>query len=104
MSAIEDRLLINTFLLTRSETVFKQIYRKHSLYLYRMALLLLNKDLQTAEDLLQETWIRAVENLQKFKWESSFRTWLCGILINCNREQNRKKQLYPTAIKFFHKL
>lgn len=92
MIEFEDKILVNTFLLTRSETVFKHIYRKHTLSIYKMALNLTSKNMHAAEEIVQETWIRAVSNLNKFQWNSSFRTWLTGITINCSREYNRRNK------------
>jgi len=92
MSDIEDKFLVNTFRLTRSEFIFRQLYRKHTVYLYRLALQLINKDIHSTEDILQETWMRAVENIGNFRGSSSFKTWLSGILINCCREYSRKKR------------
>jgi RNA polymerase sigma factor (sigma-70 family) len=91
MSQFEDKLLIGFFLLTRSETAFRQLYCKHSQYLYRLALQFTGRDHSAAGDIIQETWIRAIENLGRFKGISSFKTWISGILINCCREHNRKK-------------
>jgi RNA polymerase sigma-70 factor, ECF subfamily len=88
---MEDKIFVKGFLLTRSESLFRHLYRKHSIVMYRLALQLTNKDLVGAEDIVQETWLRAIESLQSFKWNSTLRTWLCGILINCAREHLRKK-------------
>ncbi len=95
MAQFENKLVVKAFLFTRSETVFRQLYRKHTLPIYRLALLSLNKDMRAAEEVVQETWIRAIEKLQDFKWQSSFKTWLSGILINCWREYKRKR--FPLA-------
>ncbi len=92
MSSFEDKLLVNAFLLTRSETVFRQLYRKHVLTIYRMALQLTNRDMIAAEEIAQETWIRAITHLKTFQWNSSLKTWLCGITINCAREWIRKNK------------
>lgn len=45
-----------------------------------------------AEDAVQEAWVRAVRLLAAFRWESSVRTWLCGIVINCCRERLRRRR------------
>lgn len=92
MNHLEDKLLVKGFLLSRSELLFRQLYRKHTLAVYRLALQLTNKDIQGTEDIIQEAWIRAVERLHQFKWNSSFKTWLSGIVINCCREHLRKKK------------
>lgn len=102
MQEIEDRVLIKTFLLTRSELVFRQLYRKHSLPAFRLALQLVNKDIPAAEDVVQEAWIRAVERLHEFRWQSSFRTWLSGIVINCSREHSRSKIIALEQPTEFH--
>ncbi len=51
----------------------------HGDVLFRFALLRV-KDAHVAEDLVQETFISALEGLKAFKGESSVRTWLVGIL------------------------
>lgn len=43
-----------------------------------------------ASDLMQETWLRAVRHLGLFRGQSSFRTWLTGIALNCYREWRRR--------------
>ena len=35
---------------------------------------------------MQESWIRAVGGVARFAWQSSLRTWLCSIVVNCCRE------------------
>jgi RNA polymerase sigma-70 factor, ECF subfamily len=92
MNHLEDKLLVKGFLLSGSETLFRQLYRKHTLSVYRLALQVTNKDVAGTEDIIQEAWIRAVEKLREFKWNSSFRTWLSGIVINCCREYLRKNR------------
>ena len=91
MNHIEDKILVKSFLLTRSEMVFRQLYRKHTLAVYRLALQLTNKNMQSTEDIIQEAWVRAIEKLPQFEWNSSFKTWLSGIVINCCREHMRTK-------------
>lgn len=86
----EDQLLVSGFRLSKSELLFRHLYRKHTLHAYRIALRLTNKDIIATEDILQESWIRAIDKLEQFKWKSSFRTWFIGIVINCTREYLRK--------------
>ena len=45
-----------------------------------------------ADDIIQDVWIRAIERLTHFKWQSSLKTWLSGIAINCCREYNRSRK------------
>ncbi|MEQ9423578.1 MAG: RNA polymerase sigma factor [Cyclobacteriaceae bacterium] len=83
--------LINEFLETRSEQVFRLIYRELTPQLYRMALRL-SGDEAEAQDAVQETWLRAVSQLDTFKGKSQFKSWLVGILINCCREKFRQQR------------
>ena len=50
-----------------------------------------------AQDLIQETWIRACSSLPRFQWQSELRTWLTGVLINCSREARRRREPDPEA-------
>ncbi len=73
----------------RGEDAFRVLYRRHTPVLYRLALRLLGEG-AGAEDVVQEAWIRAAERLALFRFESSLRTWLVGILLNCVREARRR--------------
>jgi RNA polymerase sigma-70 factor (ECF subfamily) len=92
MNHLEDSILVKGFLLTRSERLFRQLYRKHTPPAYQLALKLTDKDVPGAEDIIQEAWIRAVEHVHDFKWNASFKTWFTGIVINCCREYLRRKK------------
>ncbi len=52
---------------------------EHGDVLYRFALLRV-KDPHVAEDMVQETFISALQGLDRFKGGSAIRTWLVGIL------------------------
>ncbi len=54
--------------------------------MYLLVLRLLGRSGRHAEDVVQETWVRAVSALGGFSWRSSLRTWLLGIAVNCCRE------------------
>lgn len=87
----EDRRLVARFLRRREEGVFREIYRRHCGRLYRLSLRLVGGEKHTAEEILQEAWVRAIEQLPGFRWQSSLRTWLSAILINCSREYYRRR-------------
>jgi RNA polymerase sigma-70 factor (ECF subfamily) len=86
-----DRSLVERFLAERGETPFHELYGRHTPALYRIAWRSLAGVPGAAEDAVQETWIRAVRGLGAFRWESSLRTWLVGILLRCCREQWRRR-------------
>ncbi|HSL70694.1 MAG TPA: RNA polymerase sigma factor [Longimicrobiales bacterium] len=50
---------------------------------------------QDAEDVVQETWVRAVEGAARFEWKSSFPSWLTGIGINRAKELLRRRNQRP---------
>ena len=90
----DDRDLVSHFLRTRDESSFRTLYRRHTPKIYLLALRLVGGNQHDAEDAVQEAWIQAVRNLSAFRWESSLRTWLCGITIRCSRKLISKR--YPT--------
>jgi RNA polymerase sigma-70 factor (ECF subfamily) len=81
----EDRRLVQDFLRNKDEPSFRILYRRHTPALYALALRLLGGNRPDAEDAVQETWLRATQGLSVFRWDSSLRTWLCGIAIRCSR-------------------
>lgn len=78
------------FLRGRDEASFRALYAAHTPYLWAMALRLTGRREFEAEEIVQEAWIRAIERLERFRGESSLRTWLAGILVNCWRERRRE--------------
>jgi RNA polymerase sigma-70 factor, ECF subfamily len=50
-----------------------------------------------AEDVLQETFLKAFENLKKFRGESSFYTWVMRIAVNATLIRFRKSS-HPSTI------
>jgi RNA polymerase sigma-70 factor (ECF subfamily) len=88
--ASNERALIRRFLRDRREDAFCELYRLHTPRLYLLARRMLGRRHSEAEDVVQETWIRATKHLQDFEWRSSLSTWLGGIAINCSRETLRR--------------
>lgn len=91
MSQTAVDLDLERFLRLRDEGGFRAIYRRCTPRLYGLALRLEAGASEVAEDLVQETWIRAVRKLDSFSGRSRFETWLCGILVNCHREGRRQR-------------
>lgn len=60
---------------------FEDLAARHSAGLYRFALALSRKP-ENAEDLVQETFLRAFERREQFRGEASVDRWLRGILHN----------------------
>jgi RNA polymerase sigma-70 factor (ECF subfamily) len=83
-----DRDLISAVLDLRSEAAFAAIYERHRAVVYGLARRLAGAT--AADDIAQDAWVRAVHAFGRFSGESSLRTWLCGIVVNCCRERWRR--------------
>src|SRR5262245_26022215 len=83
---LSDRDLVERVTQRRDEDAFRQLYRRHSPALFRIAARLARKEATSAEDLVHETWIRAFDRLGGFEWRARLATWLTGILLNLVRE------------------
>jgi len=88
----DDRTLVDGVLERGDERAFRELYRRHTPYLYQFALRVLGGHEQEAEDVIQETWIRAVNGLAAFRWEAGLRTWLGGIALNQCRTVFRRRE------------
>ena len=87
----DDRRLVQRFLDSHDEAAFRELYRAHAAYVYRLALRLTAGKESAAQDIVQDTWMRAVPKLAQFRWQSSLRTWLCAELVNVHREELRRR-------------
>ena len=85
----DDVALVERFLRARGEDAFRALYRAHTPALYALAFRLTGGDRAEAEDLVQESWVRAVRGLASFRARSALRSWLCGVLVNVRRERIR---------------
>src|SRR5712671_8227950 len=65
----------------RDEAAVRAIMQSNNRRLYRIARGILRNDSE-AEDVVQETYVRAFTHLQDFRGDSSFATWLGRIAIN----------------------
>ena len=88
---VSDRELAEALLLYGEEEAFRELYGRHTPRLFQFVLRMLGGVEIDAEDVVQETWIRATQRLGEFRWESSFSTWLTGIGLNLCRDLWRKR-------------
>jgi RNA polymerase sigma-70 factor (ECF subfamily) len=86
-----DQALAEALLLSGDERAFRDLYGRHTPRLYQVVLRVLGGSEHDAEDVVQETWIRATEKLSSFRWEAAFATWLTGIGLNVARQILRKR-------------
>ena len=73
-------------------TAFATLVRRHQTAIFNFALRQL-RIRSTAEDVVQETFVRVVQNAAEFKHEARFVTWLYTIARNLCIDQLRKGAL-----------
>lgn len=86
-----DQALAQALLLRGDERAFRELYSRHTPRLFQFVLRIVGGSEHDAEDVVQETWIRATEALGAFRWESAFSTWLTGIGLNVARTLLRRQ-------------
>lgn len=89
---LSDRELGDLVVQEGDEGAFRTLYRRHTPPVYQFVLRLVGGNVQEAEDVIQETWMRAARGLEGFRWQSALRSWLTGIALNRVRELARKKK------------
>jgi len=94
-----DRALAERVVSAGDEAAFQTLYLRHTPRAYRFVLRLTAGNVPEAEDLLQETWIRAAHGLANFEWRSAFQTWLIGIALNQYRNAARRNARRVTIVE-----
>ena len=70
---------------------FEQLYRRHRDRIYALLWRLSGGDASLAEDLLQESFVRAWQKLHTFRGESRFGTWLHRLSANVGLSDRRTR-------------
>jgi len=78
-----DRVLVDQ-VVTGDLGAFETLVQRYQVRIFNYALTML-RDTGEAEDVAQETFIRAYRSLRRFRGESSFKTWLYAIATNTAR-------------------
>ena len=77
----------------RGDTLgYKELYGRYSKAMYNTCLRMLN-NIAEAEDVLQESFIEAFKNLERFEYRTSFGGWLKQICINRSINQLNKRKI-----------
>ena len=83
----------------------KQAYT-HIINTYKNALyatiLRMTKNPQTAQDLLQEAFIKVYEQLGKYDQRGTFKSWLYRVAVNHCLDQFRKKRIQHEQVEDMH--
>ncbi|QTD48222.1 RNA polymerase sigma factor [Sulfidibacter corallicola] len=91
MNKSEDAALIERFL-AGEEAAFAQITMKYRKQVYAIAYRFTRNHAE-ADDLTQETFIRAFKNLGTFRQEASLKTWLLKICTNLSINMTRSGRI-----------
>jgi len=69
---------------------FRDLVERHSRSVFRLAYRLTGHE-QDAEDVVQETFLKAFRQIAQFESRSSFSTWLYRIAVNCAHDLLRQR-------------
>lgn len=86
-------------ILAGDRAAFDELVRAHSSQVTSAARRFL-RDPNDLEDVVQETFLRAYQNLRRFRGQSTLRTWLIQIALNVCRDRSRgfwKRRVALTA-------
>lgn len=85
---------------TGDKAEFAQLVDAYSAQIYRLALKMLGNQ-QDAEDVLQNTFLKAMQSISKFEGRSSLSTWLYRIAVNESLMLIRKrKPVTPVPVDY----
>jgi RNA polymerase sigma-70 factor (ECF subfamily) len=70
--------------------LYELLMRRHNQRLYRVARAILRDDAE-AEDVMQDAYVRAYQNLSSFEGRAKFSTWLSRIAVNEAISRSRKR-------------
>jgi RNA polymerase sigma-70 factor (ECF subfamily) len=91
LDTLDDRTLVE-LARNRDEAAMRLIMERHNRRLYRTARSVLNDDAE-AEDVVQETYVRAFIHLDGFRGEARLSTWLTRIALNEALGRLRRQRL-----------
>lgn len=88
--AVEEDLSLVRRICAGERHLFHQLVRRYERFLYRAALAITHNPAD-AEDVVQETLLRAYEHLEQYRGEARFASWLTQIALNTARMKLRKE-------------
>jgi len=95
-SSLEDDVLVKRAK-GGDESAYKKLVNKYERALY-FHILKMIKDREQVEDLVQETFVKAFDNLNTYSTNYAFSTWLYRIATNHTIDYLRKKKLKTLSI------
>ncbi len=92
---LSDSALVSLYI-SGNENAFELLVNRHKNKVYTTILLIV-KDTETAEDLLQDTFIKAIHTMKsgRYNEEGKFSSWICRIAHNLAIDYFRKEKRSP---------
>ena len=90
--SLTDADLVARVLLDDDHHAFSELVRRHQSAVRGLLRQLTRADVALADDLAQETFLKAFKNIRTFRGEAKFSTWLYRIAYNCFREEARRRK------------
>lgn len=97
---LSEEQLIQLYLEKKDPAIFEELVRRHISKL-RNLIYRIVYDVETADDIVQDTFLKVYEKIDSFKGRSTFSTWLCQIGINMAlnyKKKNTRYQMIDIAI------
>ncbi len=70
---------------------FSELVKRHQRGMLRLSMRFM-KDLDVAQDVVQDAFIKSYEKIHMFEGRSSFKSWLCQITVNTARNKLRENR------------
>jgi RNA polymerase sigma-70 factor, ECF subfamily len=83
-----------------AESAFRELFGRHTPHLLQFVTRVLGASAADAEDVVQDTWLRAYPALVTFRNDSSFSTWLCSVGLRAALDSMRKGRRHVAETLF----
>ena len=97
---MSDRKLVEAVCNGRTE-MFGRLVERHQDRIYNSVYYMVSNR-EDAEDLAQEVFLKAYDNIHSFRQEAKFGTWLFGIMLNTVRSYWRKQSRRSGKLRLDH--
>jgi RNA polymerase sigma-70 factor (ECF subfamily) len=109
LAAVKQEIMFSSGVKTRDEDLVRKIrlgdskamqtlYTRHSQHLFTLAIRLTGSKAD-AEEVVQDSFIKAWRHIDKFRGDSSIGTWLYRIAVNLSRDVTKKRRSYGQEIE-----
>lgn len=100
MRATEDERLLIANAIKQDATACRQLLEKYSRYAFSIAIKIV-KNREDAEEVVQDSFVKAFRALRNFNGEGKFSTWLYKIVFNTALTRIRNKSVVMDTLEVF---